>query len=113
MQTFFGWPNFALGLLLPGLGLFVRGRRWDALAVLLGTAWASGMAALVGARIVRASAMAEGLEPLPWNAASLWAEGVLRSLSESSALPWPLLALTLHVGTAWVAATGRQGPNRG
>jgi len=103
-QSFFEWRFVALGLLLPGIGLFLRGRRWDGLAVFVGTAWATGMSALVGARLVRAAAMAEGLEPSLWSASSLWTDGLVASVTESSALPWPLLAMLIHVGTALVSA---------
>lgn len=111
MQTFFGWPIFLLGLLCPGLGLFLRARRWDALAAFAGAAWASGMAALVGARLVREGAMAAGLPPIPWDDASLWAQGVLASVTDSTTLPWPLMALVIHVGAAWVG--GRGSPKAG
>ncbi len=103
-QSFFEWRFVALGLLLPGIGLFLRGRRWDGLAVFVGTAWAVAMSALVGNRLVRVAAMAEGLDPPPWSAASLWADGLVASVSESSALPWPLIAMLIHVGAALFSA---------
>jgi hypothetical protein len=110
VPSFFGWPVFVLGLLCPGLGLFLRRRRWDALAVLIGVGWASGTAAVIGARLVREAAMAAGLPPTPWDDASLWGQGLIASVLDSSTLPWPLLALGIHVGAAWLAAAPGQCP---
>lgn len=110
MQSFFGWPVFVLGLVCPGLGLFLRRRRWDALAVLIGVAWASGTAAVLGARLVREAAMAAGLPPTPWDDASLWVQGLFAGALDSTTLPWPLLALGVHVGAAWVAAAPGRSP---